>query len=373
MMMDTKHNRDLPPRQEWPEIRLMVRLATLHYREGLAQREIAELTGLSPAKVSRLLKKAHEKRIVEVEIRNPLPFHMAEEIFLEKSFNLHEAIVVPRTSNNEDVIIRSIGSVAADHLLELTRDNMIVVIGQGTTMRAVVDQAKSVSIPPRQVTVAPMVGGLTKASPETHTNFLARELANTMGGTHLELYAPQLADSVQNRDAFMSESSVTYVLAKARAADIIISGIGDVSETSRLIELCSFSRRDMERLDEGGAVGEFGSIFYNADGQTCCQEFNNRVIGLTLEEIRRVPLVIGVAGGDRKIEAIRGLLKGGGLDVLVTDDVVARTIREREEKVQSVSGLSNGAEQEDSYEYDQSVELNPDTQEDIIARTEHTL
>jgi len=243
---------DLPPRNEWPKIRLMVRLATLYYQEGLAQWEIAELTGLSSSKVSRLLKKARQQRIVEVQIRNPLPFQLEEERFLERTFNLREAIVVPRNSTREESIIRAIGSVAADHLLQLVHDHMIITIGQGTTMRAVVDRVKSVAVPPCSVTVVPLVGGLTKASPETHTNFLARELANALGGTHLEMYAPQLADSVQNRDAFMSDSSIVYVLAKAKAADVIITGIGEVSETSRLIELCSFSRADMERLDEGG-------------------------------------------------------------------------------------------------------------------------
>jgi len=322
---------DLPPRNEWPKIRLMVRLATLYYQEGLAQWEIAELTGLSSSKVSRLLKKARQQRIVEVQIRNPLPFQLEEERFLERTFNLREAIVVPRNSTREESVIRAIGSVAADHLLQLVHDHMIITIGQGTTMRAVVDRVKSVAVPPCSVTVVPLVGGLTKASPETHTNFLARELANALGGTHLEMYAPQLADSVQNRDAFMSDSSIVYVLAKAKAADVIITGIGEVSETSRLIELCSFSRADMERLDEGGAVGEIGSNFYNCQGQACCDEFNNRVVGLTLEEIKRAPLVIGVAGGDRKIGAIHGILKGGVLDVLVTDDVVARSIRELEQ------------------------------------------
>ncbi len=308
----------------------MVRLATLHYMEELSQREIATQMSLSPAKVSRLLKKARQRGIVEVEIRNPLPFQLEEEVFLETTFSLREAIVVPRTSSSEESLIRLIGSVAADRLLELIGGSAIVAIGQGTTMRAVVDQVKSVAVTPRSVTVVPVVGGLTKASPETHTNFLARELANALGGSHLEMYAPQLADTGENRAAFRSDSSIDYVLAKAKAADVIIMGVGDVSETSRLIELCSFTRSDMERLHAGGAVGEIGTNFFDCDGRPCCPEFNNRVVGLTIEEIKSAPLVIGVAGGNRKIDAIHGILRGGVLDVLVTDDVVARTIRERE-------------------------------------------
>lgn len=307
----------------------MVKLATLFYQEGYSQREIAELTGLSRSKVSRLLKKARQNDIVQVEVINPLPFQTENERFLEQTFNLREAIVVPRNTDNEASIIQTLGSVAANYLTQLLYDNMILALSHGTTIRAFVDGIKHLNIEPTGVTVVPLVGGLTKASPEVHTNFLARELANSLGGTHLDMYAPQLADSTTNRDAFMSDSSIEYVLAKARAADIIISGIGEISKTSRLIELCSFTRADMQQLDTGGAVGEIGSNFYNWEGQACCQAYNNRVVGLTLKEIKKAPLTIGVAGGESKVEALHAILKGEVLDVLITDNGVANAIYER--------------------------------------------
>ena len=216
--------------------------------------------------------------------------------------------------------------MAAKYLAQILNENLILALSHGTTMRAFVDGIENLNVKHAGVTVVPIVGGLTKASPEVHTNYLARELANALGGTHLEMYAPQLADSVKNRDAFMSDSSIEYVLAKARAADIIITGIGEISETSRLIELCSFTRADMLRLDNGGAVGELGSNFYNREGEACCEVYNNRVVGLSFYEVKKAPLVIGVAGGERKLEAIHAILKGNVLDVLITDDSVAEAI-----------------------------------------------
>ena len=320
---------ELPPSEIWPEIRSMVKLATLFYQEGYSQREIAELTGFSRSKVSRLLKKARQHDIVHVEVVNPLPFQTENERFLEQTFNLREAIVVPRNTDNEAGIIQTLGSVAASYLTQLLHDNMILALSHGTTIRAFVDGIKHLNVEPNQLTIVPLVGGLTKASPEVHTNFLARELANALGGTHLEMYAPQLADSTNNRDTFMSDSSIEYVLAKARAADILITGIGEISETSRLIELCSFTRTDMQQLDKGGAVGEIGSNFYNQEGQACCQAYNNRVVGLSLDEVKKAPLVIGVAGGESKVEALHAILKGEVLDVLITDDGVAKAIYDR--------------------------------------------
>jgi DNA-binding transcriptional regulator LsrR (DeoR family) len=320
---------ELPPTEAWPEIRSMVKLATLFYQEGYSQREIAKMTGLSRSKVSRLLKKARQNEIIHVEVINPLPFQTENEHFLEQTFSLREAIVVPRNTDNEPGINQSLGAVAASYLTQHLHDNMILALSHGTTIRAFVDGIKYLNIDPVKVTIVPLVGGLTKARPEVHTNFLARELANALGGTHLEMYAPQLADSTTNRDAFMSDSSIEYVLAKARAADVIITGIGEISETSRLIELCSFTRADMQQLDQGGAVGELGSNFYNHEGQACCTQYNNRVVGLSINEVKKSPLVIGVAGGDSKIEAIHAILRGEVLDILITDDGVAKAIFER--------------------------------------------
>jgi deoxyribonucleoside regulator len=323
-------NQENPPPETWPEIRSMVRLATLFYQEGYSQREIADLTGLSRSKVSRLLKKARQQDIVHVDVINPLPFHTELERFLEETFNLQEAIVIPHSTDNENAIIQTLGTVSANYLTQLLHDNMILALSHGTTIRALVDGIKHQSLEPIKLTVVPLVGGLTKASPEVHTNFLARELANALGGTHLEMYAPQLADSIVNRDAFMSDSSIEYVMAKARAADIIITGIGEVSETSRLIELCSFTRSDMQQLESGGAVGEIASNFFNQHGQACCEAYNQRVVGLTLNEINKAPLVIGIAGGESKIDAVHAILRGKVLSIMITDESTAKTVQELE-------------------------------------------
>ena len=58
---------------------------------------------------------------------------------------------------------------------------------------------------------------------------------------------------------------------------------------------------------------------------------------MTLEELKRTPRVIGVAGGGRKVEAIRACLKGGLVNVLVTDKFTA----EKLVKLEEVAGPSS--------------------------------
>ena len=47
---------------------------------------------------------------------------------------------------------------------------------------------------------------------------------------------------------------------------------------------------------------------------------NERVIGLTLDEFRSIPLSIGISAGKRKAEPIASVLRGGALNVLATDE-----------------------------------------------------
>ena len=54
--------------------------------------------------------------------------------------------------------------------------------------------------------------------------------------------------------------------------------------------------------------------------------FNERVIGMSLDQLRRVPRSIGIAGTSEKHDAIRGALEGGLINVLITDRFTAERL-----------------------------------------------
>jgi DNA-binding transcriptional regulator LsrR (DeoR family) len=53
---------------------------------------------------------------------------------------------------------------------------------------------------------------------------------------------------------------------------------------------------------------------------------NDRVIGMDLDQLRAVRRVVGVAGGRRKTNAIRGALAGKLINVLITDLATAESL-----------------------------------------------
>ena len=58
-------------------------------------------------------------------------------------------------------------------------------------------------------------------------------------------------------------------------------------------------------------------------GEPVAWRLSDNVVGLTLEDLRRIPNVIGVAGGADKHAAILGALRARLMTVLITDEATA--------------------------------------------------
>jgi DNA-binding transcriptional regulator LsrR (DeoR family) len=83
------------------------------------------------------------------------------------------------------------------------------------------------------------------------------------------------------------------------------------------------SQAELEGLLKLGAVGDIALRYFDQDGRPICGELDERVIGITLEELKKIEWVVGVAGGVEKLQAIRGALLGKNVNVLITDQHTA--------------------------------------------------
>ena len=88
------------------------------------------------------------------------------------------------------------------------------------------------------------------------------------------------------------------------------------------------SWEEMNRLIEMGAVGDIALHFYDEQGNPIQTEMKERVIGISLEELKCIGRVVGVAGGTEKFHAILGAIRGGFINTLITDSQTARRLLE---------------------------------------------
>ena len=92
-----------------------------------------------------------------------------------------------------------------------------------------------------------------------------------------------------------------------------------------------------------GGTGEILSHVVDKDGKLVKDEFEEHLLSLDLEEFKKIPIRVGVAYGLDKKEAILGVLRGGYVNVLITDEKVANLKRKvcREKKQKEHQELVN--------------------------------
>ena len=316
---------------DYDSIRLINQVLTLYYVQELTQAEVGQRLGLSTTKVNRLLQQAREQGMVEITIRTPFQYLFDLEARLKASFDISDAVVIPQIAEQRNAMVHTLGRAGANYLLGRLQDGDVVAIGGGTAVHAVVQALETRRS--YDVKVVPCMGAV-QGRVTTDVNYLATQLAARLGGEAYQLHAPAFVDTEKQREMLLSMGPIKGILDIARQATIALLGVGTVDyQTSRLVQFTALSAEDMKWIAEScGGVGEIAARIYNIKGQPCAKEYANRTVGLSLQELRNIPFVIGVAAAGVKARPIYGALRGGHLDALITDKAAARGVLEEEEE-----------------------------------------
>lgn len=311
------------PRNRNPiDLRLLSRISKLYYEQKLTQQEIADRLCLSRPKVSRLLQQALDEGIVQITVLAPPGMHNELEDQLEQRFDLREAVVVEvHNPTSQESVSRQIGTAAASYLQRTLQDDDIIGIFWGMTLNALVT-----ALQPCEATnlhVVQMIGGLGPPEAEEHATELCRRMSRLLNSKLTLLPVPGLVDNPAHKAVFLSDTYVRNAFELFSKITVAYIGIGSASPTSFIMQNGILSQAELEELHRLGAVGETALRFFDAHGQAVPSAVDDRVIGITLEELKRIPRVVGMAGGPEKEAVVRAALEGALVDVLITDHVLA--------------------------------------------------
>jgi DNA-binding transcriptional regulator LsrR (DeoR family) len=308
-------------------IRLINNILHLYYANGLTQTEISQRLGLSTAKVNRLLQQAREQGYVNITIRTPFQHLFELEDRLKAVFRLQEAIVIPAVGDTSHSLLSALGTVAAYFLLSRLRNGDVLAITPGTTIQAVAQAIEATH--PYQIVIVPILGAL-QGPIESDMNYLANRMAEKLGAKSYQLHAPAFVETREHSEVMKSMGPVKEILNIARHATIALLGVGTVDpEASRFVQYTALSAAELKQIaEECGGVGEISAQVYDVEGRSCAKQYAERIIGLTLAEIRQIPFRIGVAATAAKALPIYGALRGGYLHALITDEAAARGVLE---------------------------------------------
>jgi DNA-binding transcriptional regulator LsrR (DeoR family) len=221
--------------------------------------------------------------------------------------------------------LNSLGVAAADFLLAHLRDGDVLGIGGGTAVNALVQAITPAR--PYQVEVVPLIGAV-QGQITTDVNYLATHLAERLGGKAYQLHAPAFVESKKHCESLQSMGPVKEILDIARRANIALVGVGMMDpEVSRFVQFTALSAEDMKHIaNDCGGVGDINAFVFDTEGRPCAQEYADRVLGVSLPEIRNIPLRIGMAAAAAKVLPLYGALRGGYLHALITDETAARGV-----------------------------------------------
>ncbi len=300
---------------EWKERRLLTKTAQLYYGESKTQQEIADRYGISRPSVSRLLQKARRKGIVEIIIHNEFCFASLEKE-LENRWDLREVIITP-TEKNEN-LKRLLAEAAAYYLIRILKDNDTVGVSWGTTLAHI---PKYIENETRDAMFAPLVGGVGQSRLDIHSNQIVLNLAKAFDGKWRLLHAPAIVDSEKVKDSLISDTNISKSLKVASNSNVALIGIGaPLAPNSTILETGYYTDMVLNDLKKAGAVSDLCSTFIDANGNVCDVELNQRVIGISTENLKQIPVIVAIAGGVDKHEAILAALKGHYFNVLITDE-----------------------------------------------------
>ena len=309
------------------QLRLMTKVARLYHEHGLRQPEIARRLHISQARVSRVLKSAQEAGIVRTVVVVPEGVQTELEEALEQRYALRDAVVVDCFDDSDDGVLYDLGVAAAGYLeATMTGGDVVGISSWSATLLAAVDAMRPLARGGAERAIQ-LFGGVGNPAAEGHAARLTQRFAELTGARPTFLLAPGIAASREVRDALLQDPFVAAALEDLDNVTLALVGIGALEPSSLLQSSGNiYSEDELHALGERGAVGDICLRFFDAEGRPVASEVDERVIGVTQQQLGRADRTVGVAGGERKYEAIRGALLGGWVNVLVTDHVTAERL-----------------------------------------------
>lgn len=236
---------------------------------------------------------------------------------LSRKLGIPHVIVVNGDSDEEGWAKNTLGLEAAQYLRSVLKPDDVLAVTGGSTMAAIASKMPNTGgkLP---VKVVPARGGLGE-NVAFQANTIASELAAQLGGTSVMLHVPDRL-SEETLQLIVKEPLVQERLQEIREATVVVHGIG---EATRMAERRRSTEEEVQVLRNRGAVAEAFGYYFDADGRII---YEMNVVGLRIGDLKHMRVVLGVAGGHSKAEAIAAAAKAYKMDVLVTDEGAARRL-----------------------------------------------
>lgn len=314
--MAIKHNRDI------------VKVATMYYKKNLKQSEIAKHMGISRSLVSKYLNDAKNEGIVDIFIKSESAYSIELEMSLEEKFGLKQAVVLDTSSLRKDEIERLLIQTAIIALQKEIVKAKTIGLSWGKMMRGIVDEYPYENH--SDTTIIPLIGGLGTEMVDVHSNQLAYDLAKKLRAKCKYLYAPALVDNILIKKSLLENDGIHDVLEAGKNVDFALVGFANpFSKNNTMTEIGYVNQQDIDELEKLDVIGDINSRFIDQAGQEVNCKINENVIGLGIDDIRKIPNVAVVCYEDNKKDVLYiGMKTKIFTHIIVTDSIAEYLLKQ---------------------------------------------
>lgn len=300
---------------------LIIKVAWKYYQEGMTQNEIAEALHLSRMKVIKYLEIAKATNIIQFKINLDQFFDMDLQNEIKEKYHLEDIYVVPAASQN---LLDSLTKAAAHYIEDRITSDTMINVGYG---QAVSRTLSHLTISTKyKVTFVSLSGGVRFYIPKTVDS--SSDYYTNPNYNHYIMPAPLVVSTDHLADQLIQERPIKKIFEMIPYSTITIIGIGAVNDQATLVKEGYLNTNEIEILKSMGGVGDLLSQFYDIHGNVLEHPLHKKLVSTDIHLLQSLNHVVAVAGGLEKREAIIGALRGGYIDVLITDEVVARSLIE---------------------------------------------
>ncbi|HEX9857381.1 MAG TPA: sugar-binding transcriptional regulator [Paracoccaceae bacterium] len=299
------------------------RAGWLYYVGGLTQDQIARELGVSRQRAQRLVSRAMAERLIHVRLEHRVSACLDLEAAMTRRFGLRLCRVAPSLGVDTDPL-PSIAPTAAAEVERVLRsaEPLVIALGTGRTLRATVEELTSMEC--EQHRIVSLNGNISPDGSASYYDVIMR-IADRVRAPHYPMPMPVIAQSSEERDLFHALKPIQSVLRLARGADVTFVGVGQMGDDAPLLKDGFISKDELAEMQALGAAGEVAGWVYDSQGRYLETSINQRVAGVrvTADEGR---MVIAIAGGASKMQALIAGLKGRIFNGLITDELTARKL-----------------------------------------------
>lgn len=298
--------------------RLLAKVAYLYFVEGKSQTEISVELDIYRTTISRMISKAKEEGIVNIEIVDYNDEIFALEDYVQSKYGLKRIEIIDNQGLETDKQLSdAISKRAASLVRHVIKEKDIVGLSWGSTLSEMVEKLEVKTL--KNVSFCPLAGGPSHINTKYHVNTLVYEMSRVLHGQTTFINSTVVQETEQVAFGVLRSKYFQELLMLWSEIDVAIVGIGgDLAyNTSQWRDL--LTPADYDQLRKEAAVGEVCCRFFNEEGKPVHNQLQKRIIGFTLDQLGKVPKSIAIAYGDHKAQAILATIKKNYINHLVTD------------------------------------------------------